>query len=284
MEITNTTDALSFLYGLSLNQTNLRFRGQADFDWPVQPSIYRFSGFQRYQTVRFEEYLLEARPQEPTQPLTHTTYELEWLMVSQHYAVPTRLLDWTIDILIALYFSCDDEANLGKDGALFICNQDDYPMFNAYNQRAMESQQLSFVSTNVVNPRMRLQSGCFMMWGHAPLDDSTRESYDLWSYHQAQNRDCFMEKIRVAASNKRTILNELDQIYAINHDSIYNVKGYLERKYLNQFVHLKETLRLMTLYVTDADQLSEEEERRARSNFRIECRNMFGQCINLRKM
>lgn len=284
MEITNTADALSFLYGLSLNQTNLRFRGQADFGWPVQPSIYRFCEFQRYQTVQFEKFLLDARPQEPTPPLTHTTYELEWLMVSQHYAVPTRLLDWTIDILIALYFSCDDEDNLDKDGALFVCNHNDYPMFTAYNQRAIESQQLSFVSTNVVNPRMRLQSGCFMMWGHAPLDDSTHEIYDLWTYHKAQNRDCFMEKIRVAASNKRTILNELDKIYAINHDSIYNVNGYLEQTYLKQFVHLKETLRLMTLYVTDADRLTEEQERRARSNFRIECRNMFGQCVNIRKM
>lgn len=284
MEITSTTDALTFLYGLSLNQSNIRFRGQANFGWPVQPSVYRFEGFQRYQTVQFEKFLFDARPKEPAPPLIHTAYELEWLMVAQHYAIPTRLLDWSSDILVALYFACDDRDNMEEDGALFICDQTDYPMFNAYNERAMESQELSFISTNVVNPRMRLQSGSFMMWGHSPLNEESRESYDLWAYHKAQDRDCYIEKIRIPAGRKSQILNQLDNIYSINHDRIYLTNGYLERNFLQRFGDLKETLRLMTLYVTDADRLSNEEETRARSNFRIDCRNMFGQCTNLRKM
>jgi hypothetical protein len=284
MEINSTAEALSYLYGLSLNQSNLRFRGQADFGWQVQPSIYRFSNFQRYQTVQFEKFLLDNRPPKPCPPLTHTAFELEWLMISQHYTVPTRLLDWTSDILIALYFACDDKDNIRKDGAVFVCNQDDYPMFNAYNERAMESQALSFVSTNVVNPRMRLQAGSFMMWDHAPLDESTRESYDLWKYHQGQDKEFFLEKLRIRSSKKKSILQELCKIYSINHDNVYLVNGYLEQRYLNQFKKLKDTLRLMTLYVTDADRLNKKEEIQARSNFKIECRNMFGQCTNLRTM
>lgn len=284
MEIKSTAEALTYLYGLSLNQTNLRFRGQADFSWEVQPSIYRYSNFQRYQTVQFEKFLLDARPPKPSPPLTHTEFELEWLMVSQHYSVPTRLLDWSSEILIALYFACDDENNMEKDGAVFVCKQDDYPMFNAYNERAMENQTLSFVSTNVVNPRMRLQSGSFMMWGHAPLDESTRESYDLWKYHQGEDKDFFLEKLRIRSSQKKSIRQELDKIYSINHNNIYIVNGYLEQRYLSQFKNLRDTLRLMTLYVTDADRLNKGEEIRARSNFKIECKNMFGQCVNIRKM
>ncbi len=284
MEINSTAEALSYLYGLSLNQSNLRFRGQADFGWQVQSSIYRFSNFQRYQTVQYEKFLLDHRPPKPCPPLTHTAFELEWLMISQHYTVPTRLLDWTSDILIALYFECDDIDNMEKDGAVFVCNQDDYPMFAAYNEHAMENQALSFVSTNVVNPRMRLQSGSFMMWGHSPLDESTRESYDLWKYHEVQEKEFILEKILIRSSKKKSILQELDRIYSINHDNVYLVKGYLEQKYLNQFQKLKDTLRLMTLYVTDADRLNKNEEMEARSNFKIECKNMFRQCTNLRKM
>jgi hypothetical protein len=40
----------------------------------------------------------------------------------------------------------------------------------------------------------------------------------------------------------------------------------------------------MSLYVTDADSLGSEEEIRAKSLFEIECRNMYGGCINLRKI
>ena len=284
MKIENTSDALSYLYSLSLNQTNLRFRGQAGFGWDIIPSIHHSSGLARYQTVHHERFLLDERPKEPSPPLTHTGFELEWLMVAQHYGVPTRLLDWTSDILIALYFACGDKKAMNDDGALIICNKDDYSQYNAYDKSAMESQDLSFVSTNVVNPRMRLQSGCFMMWGHAPLDESSRDSYDLWRYHERDGKNFFLEKLLVPSTRKLAILEQLDGIYSISRDTLYQKNGYLENKYLGTFKKMKEQLWLMTLYVTDADSLKPEEESTARSFFRIECRNMFGNCINIRKM
>jgi hypothetical protein len=284
MKIESTYDALSYLYNLSLNQTNLRFRGQAGFGWDIIPSIHRSSGLARYQTVTHERFLLEERPKEPSPPLTHTGFELEWLMVAQHYGVPTRLLDWTSDILIALYFACDDKKAMNEDGALIICNKDDYSQYNAYDESAMESQDLSFVSTNVVNPRMRLQSGCFMMWGHAPLDESSRDSYDLWRYHERDGKSFFLEKLLVPSTRKLAILEQLDSIYSISRDTLYQKNGYLENNYLGTFKKMKEKLWLKTLYVTDADSLKPEEESTARSCFRIECRNMFGNCTNIRRM
>ena len=284
MELKSTADALSYLYNLSLDRASFVFRGQADFNWTLQPSIYRSFDFIRYQTSVYERFLLDTKPETPQPPLTHTTYDIEWLMLCQHYEVPTRLLDWTSEILTALFFACSEKEHLDKDGSLFICNKNDYPRFTTYDEPAMETQELAFVDTYIVNPRMRMQSGSFMIWGHTPLNEETTESYDLWEYRKKHNNDIFLEKIRIPKEAKVTILQELKDIYSISDNSLYIHNGYLEQTYSSSFKNLKEDLRLMTIYTTNAESLSPEEESKARSLFRVECRNMFGNCTNLRKI
>jgi len=284
MELKSTADALSYLYNLSLDRASFVFRGQADFNWTLQPSIYRSFDFIRYQTSVYERFLLDTKPETPQPPLTHTTYDIEWLMLCQHYEVPTRLLDWTSEILTALFFACSEKEHLDKDGSLFICNKNDYPRFTTYAESAMETQELAFVDTYIVNPRMRMQSGSFMIWGHAPLNEETTESYDLWEYRKKHDNDMFLEKICIPKEAKATILQELKDIYSISDNSLYIHNGYLEQTYSPTFKNLKENLRLMTIYTTNAESLSPEEEIKARSLFRVECRNMFGNCTNLRKI
>lgn len=283
MNINTVTDALKFTYNLNLNQSTFRFRGQADFDWTLQPSIYRYNSFKRYQTVDFESNLLNAKPPKPQPPLTFTEFDLEWLMLCQHYGIPTRLMDWSMDVLISLFFACNGET--GKDGALFVCNQNDYPIFSAFEKKVMEAQELVFVNTSVINPRMRAQSGCFMLWGHAPLNrEESTESYDLWEYQKKIDKNYFIQKLRIPNKKKESILKELEYIYNIKYESLYLKNGFLENKYKDSFEQLKEQSRLMTLYKTDADRLSKEEEKMARSYFRIDCRNMIENCFNLSRM
>lgn len=43
--------------------------------------------------------------------------DLKWVQIARHYGLPTRLLDWTENPLIALYFSCADTET---DGAVFV--------------------------------------------------------------------------------------------------------------------------------------------------------------------
>ena len=50
---------------------------------------------------------------------------LDWLMLQRHYGMPSRLLDWTRNVLVATYFAVEEE-NCGKDGVIYFCDRDDF--------------------------------------------------------------------------------------------------------------------------------------------------------------
>jgi hypothetical protein len=203
-------------------------------------------------------------------------------MVCQHYEIPTRLIDWSMDMLSALFFACYGKNEMTNDGALYICNQSDYPLYSEYDESLANNKELAFVSTYVMNPRMRNQSGCFMMWGHSPKDNST-ETYDLQEYHEQKGTSFFLEKLIIPSASKQRILDELREYYSITYDSIYLKNGYLETRYGLGFKNLKETARLFTLHLTDADRLSDAENRKViEMSGGIDRTNMFGNCFNIR--
>lgn len=282
--IRSTGDALQILYGLSLNTSNLRFRGQANSSWKVEPSIHRFDNLKRYQTVVFEELVLSYKPSQPLPPLTHTEFDLEWLMLCQHYGVATRMLDWSREILPALYFACDGEESKDLDGAIYICDQNDYQIFSQHDDHARVTQKLTFVSTNIVNPRMRAQSGCFMMWGHSPISADPLKSYDLAQYHLTVSAEHYYKKIIIPKGSKANILHELDKYYSITTDTFYLENSYFVAKYGPKFCRLEDDARLMVLYLTDSAKLSAAEKTEARGMFSLKCEDMLGGTNSLRSL
>jgi hypothetical protein len=59
----------------------------------------------------------EFKRRYPDQSANHkTTYE--WLTLMQHYGLPTRLLDWSSNLLVGLYFCCAEYKE--RDGALYV--------------------------------------------------------------------------------------------------------------------------------------------------------------------
>jgi len=86
------------------------FRGHFDSDWKLQPKVFRertgVPGRRRSGLSVFDETNLIAHSRVRlaesfrSQPTT-----FDWLCTLQHYDVPTRLLDWSESLLVALYFA-----------------------------------------------------------------------------------------------------------------------------------------------------------------------------------
>lgn len=105
------------------------FRGQPNANWDLLPRAGRPPFFKSAQPIHQDEPPSQQNPH-PDLGRFHHWRELsagytsklpdndfECLAAAQHYGLPTRLLDFTENPLVALYFACEDHFNV--DGAIF---------------------------------------------------------------------------------------------------------------------------------------------------------------------
>ncbi len=93
----------------------LWFRGQTDTSWGLVPRIWR----KQYSDANEAEMRLEFESVgHPLTVLATPHDKWHWYFLMQHYGAPTRLLDWTVNPLVALYFAVRDATE--DDGAVWV--------------------------------------------------------------------------------------------------------------------------------------------------------------------
>lgn len=106
---------------VSFNQLFLShyiFRGQADANWDIVPALNRLiknlhseridpNTINIYEGEMLREFKYKF-PMYPSRIIPDEKDNVEWLTLMQHYGAPTRLLDFTNSLFVALYMALDN--------------------------------------------------------------------------------------------------------------------------------------------------------------------------------
>lgn len=106
---------LSDLFHIFEDRTSRRimyFRGQVR-DWSLRPWLAR-------ESVTEQERAKESECFEKLAEILPNVNDWERATIAQHYGVPTRLLDWSENPLVGIYFTLDDKNYDNEDGVIWV--------------------------------------------------------------------------------------------------------------------------------------------------------------------
>lgn len=131
---------------LSMGQPGLLCRGLSDKKYTLLPSIARhpqehtcgdISALERELIEEFQRLSLRELEFVPES-------EFEWLFLAQHHGLPTRLLDWSTNPLVGLYFAV--ESHDDRDGKLYLTRQVVSDQAHLFNFRTADTIERSVIA------------------------------------------------------------------------------------------------------------------------------------------
>lgn len=172
------------------------FRGQANSNWPVIPKAGRLPYVDRHDLDYLESWKRKASEYIKVKPAN----EWEWMAIAQHHGLPTRLLDWSYNPLVAAFFACLSEPDVD---AIIYCL---LPYWKIVPEKAEPGKHnhIAKYKPNMVASRIGLQSGLFT--AHPKPDITLTDGLD--------QKDK-LESHTIKSSYKKQMLFELNH-YGVN--------------------------------------------------------------------
>lgn len=213
------------------------FRGHGSASWSLTPSALRYET-EKQRTLALEAIdsfkRLAATKLRDAPPASD---ELLWIQIARHYGLPTRLLDWTENAAIGLYFACecveDEEQN--QDGLVFILDPIELNVavskarprvFDANRDGDLIGPYLELTgritSTGrpsiAINPvwnseRLVLQKGTFTLHGASEFALTLRQAPSLLALPVLhEDKQALLDELRLVGIDEMSIFPELEHV------------------------------------------------------------------------
>ncbi len=196
------------------------YRGQENADWKVECGASRrlrvflkdehISDFLIYYQRDMLDDVFSKRYPEYQNPGIH---EIDVISDQQHLGAATMLIDFTKDSLTALFYACLSSDKEPKHGAVYVVDCNKLLKFNHlekkdfFNPEAYSSKlydkEIYYWEPRIINNRVPAQSSVFLFG--APIISIDDEC-----------------KIIIARHAKEKILKDLDELFNINYNSLFN--------------------------------------------------------------
>ena len=238
---------------------NLSFRGQSEKYPNITSSISRDTGYVQKEYAIYKE-AINLKSNE----FDGLASPIEYLSKMQHYGIPTRLIDLSIDPLIALFFAVQN-TNGESSGQVYIYLQKQYSLGDKlvkllallatlesykienikeaftkqYKETISDEEILQYVTENAfiahteelqkLNDRLFSQRGTFAICGNNVKDGIISRSINPLDTITPSM------VVRIPYEHLHSVKKELDEKYNINETTIYpefpSVADYLKEKY-----------------------------------------------------
>lgn len=221
------------------------FRGQAQSQWGLVPGLAR-QGNPAAELTIIKRFKQIAAPYVLTRPLPGPEGEWEWVFLMQHHRAPTRLLDWTENPLVALYFAVQEQLHDAEEAALWCLDPIALNRSAGHNRvfdrdilafgidRALDDYlpERALGATYLLNPvaaigprnspRMVAQAGTFtVIHKEATAIEAVADSGHIWRLIIPANAKAAMRtELKLVGISEHTLFPDLDRVAKLLGDLV----------------------------------------------------------------